>query len=306
MTFDKHQTEAGVAADFVTKHLPGRVETLNHPDPAVKATATIAELGEGRRFEDITGILDRYAERPRRAKGFTRFATIESLIDFANRHPAPETGVIAASYDPPKIKAILNAHKTGALPHHGGDLGYGDFGASFEFPLSDEWKAWSNADGEPMDQYTFSAFLEDRVTDLQAPPNPEFEKDRSWIDLGARMRRGYGDPLTLLSAARNLRIESQEVQETVHDPQNGSIRVLIDDTKQKTNIEVPGLALIAIPVVKFGTMYRMAVQINYRKNRGAVQWTVRRWQPEQILRMVVKDAAELTQSLTKLPLFWME
>jgi hypothetical protein len=66
----------------------------------------------------------------------------------------------------PSITAVLDYHKRGG-PDDGGQR-FGRHQARHLLPLSDEWKAWAELNGEAITMPNFARFLEDHIVDVHA------------------------------------------------------------------------------------------------------------------------------------------
>jgi hypothetical protein len=81
--------------------------------------------------------------------------------------------------------------------------------ARYEFPLSDEWRAWVGSAAKPMDQGTFATWLEDRVLDVVDPIGVS-DVTRN---LAEQLRVTMASPSKLLDLSRGLAVK---VEETIH------------------------------------------------------------------------------------------
>ena len=170
------------------------------------------------------------------------------------------------------LTAVLDYHRK----NHDGAPRFGEHRAVYRFPLSDEWKAWAQHDGEAMSQAEFAEFLEDRISDVEVPPNLDKVKDDD--EPGKRLK-SLLDTLggKLASPAKLMELPNEgHGEERVHQAQNlatGEAQIQythehIDE--QGAPLKVPNLFLINVPVFNSGDLFRQPVRLRYRVRGGQI------------------------------------
>lgn len=243
MNLDDAQTNAAVTAELAlnlgqaTPLINGKLVTVLQP-----AGASVVKI-------DLQEYEDKYADRPRRARGVQVLATAQSLIDWVNRHKTPET-YIAADEKGTTFKAVFNGHTpnsntVSSLP------GHGDFGAAYNCPLSDEWRRWIGKSQHDRDEKKgmghaeFIQFIEDNMLDITRP-----------------------DSAQMLAAVRSFEAKRDVQFKSAKRLDNGDVSfAYVEDTQQQTpagSLSLPSKFEITIPVFQGGTAYAMDANLRYR------------------------------------------
>lgn len=96
---------------------------------------------------------------PSRIRQTTNLISPGSLIAYIQRF-RDERSVVFADKTKTRIVAVLDFHQNADSPH------WGMHKAVYDCPFSDEWKAWSAADGHKMNQIDFAEFLENNIQNV--------------------------------------------------------------------------------------------------------------------------------------------
>jgi hypothetical protein len=133
---------------------------------------------------------DSYRDKPLFVSGTAQLGDLASLILYANRHKDSDS-VVFASDDrkAPAITAVLDYAKQGG-PADGGQR-FGRHQATHLLPLSDEWKAWADLNGETITMPNFARFLEDHIIDVLPPGMIELSEAQEQVRHGARRPRSH-------------------------------------------------------------------------------------------------------------------
>lgn len=256
----------------------------------------------------IKKLIDEYALAPDRKKGTARALDLASLIALANR------GKVAASVlyandasEPPTLTAVLNYNET---QEAGGAPQFGDHRIVYSFPVSDEFTAWKENDGEVMSQADFAAFLEDRIVDIMEPPDPsKFADDGAAdlvIDLARKLGGNFGGPAALMQLSRGMAVNVDMKVAGATNLQTGEARINFEETHADGTgapLVVPSLFLIAIPIFKRGAPYRIAVRLRYRVAAGSVKWFYQIYRLQAAFDDAFGEACAKAESETALPLY---
>ncbi|MBN9321915.1 MAG: DUF2303 family protein, partial [Delftia acidovorans] len=243
----EHRTEIDSARDLVEAYGPVAITTVKDPLTGVDAVATIGRDG-------LTIVpaatFDSYRKAPVVRAGTARFTRIESLIEHIDRFKDKDSALFAVDNRlDPSITAVLDYHPAGAdaLPR------FGKHRAVFDFPLSDEWKAWADHDKKPMSMADFAAFLEDRIVDvIELIPGEDKPSEglQKFINIcGGKI----ASPTRLVELSRGLKVyESANVREAVN-LSSGEAKIAFEVEHQDEHggkLDVPNLFMIAIPVLQ--------------------------------------------------------
>lgn len=209
---------------------------------------------------------------PTRKRGTTVLNDAESFIAVVNDQKGDNTRLFS-TINPPTFTAVFN--------HHAGGAGWGDHTAKYNAPLSPEWKAWTAADGEKMNQVNMAQFLEANMVDV------------AYIaaDLG---EPGSPDGATLLEICRTLEATKKvNFKSSVRLP-DGSTQFTYDEdvagSAVKGTMAIPEQFSIGVPVFENGEKYRQDVRFRYRIQEGGnlVMW-LELIRPHKVIEDAVKQ-----------------
>lgn len=289
--------------DLVEEYVRGEVITIEEPGTGTKALAVLAK---GKVEVLPATSFASYRTAPLFRSGNAVMTAIESLIEHANRFKDQHSAVFADdSRTSPSMTVVLNYHEKDAT----GAPRFGNHRGTYAFPLSDEWKAWTEKNAEPMSMIDFAAFLEDRVVDvfsLIAGEDQLSEDLQKLVDtLGGPDT--IASPSKLMELARGLQVnENAVVQEAVNLASGeGVVRFQAEHVDaQGAPLKVPSLFLIVIPVFRNGPLYRIAARLRYRKNGGRLTFWYELWRTDRTFDAAFKEAVERVQVETDLPVFF--
>lgn len=111
---------------------------------------------------DITDLVEKAQETPKRKRGTVTLHSLESLLLYAADQASAEVGYIYADVDARSITAVFNDNK-------GADFaGWRDHRAQFVAELTPEAKKWiaHNGASNAFSQTEFAEFIEDNIADL--------------------------------------------------------------------------------------------------------------------------------------------
>jgi uncharacterized protein YfdQ (DUF2303 family) len=286
--FDDIHTDASTNAQAIIEAMSdlGKTEEFMVTDGADKTKVIV--VAKGREAVGVEKFLAEVRARPRRHKGFAELRTIRSFVDFCKTY-GNEDAVVFVDDTPtrPSMCVVVNYHETNV--EQVGRAGHRDYGAKYCFPLSDEWKAWEDADGEPMDQRRFAEFLEDRIVDVIEPKDPGAD----YVALAKRLGLEAASPSKLLTLARGLTIHVASKVAEHRNLSTGEGQVAFEEAHkdgQGAALRVPGLFVISIPVFRRGAFVSLAVRLRYRVRSGQITWTVKLHQADVAYQQAIEEA----------------
>ncbi len=291
------------ARELVEAYIKPEYVELAEPNSGVKSLFVVSSDGA----KPIpASAFDEYRANPLARLGTAHMLSLDSLIDHANRFKDGDS-VLFANDDRnrPSLTAVLDYHRAGA----DADPRFGRHRSTFAFPLSDEWQAWMEKNGQSLSMAEFAEFLEDRVIDvLHLIP----EEDELSEDLQKFINAGGGDaliatPQRLVELSRGLQVhESSAVREAIK-LSSGEAQIMFQSEHTDgagEPLRVPSLFLIAIPVFRNGPLYRLAARLRYRKTPGGIVFWYDLWRHDRTFDHAFREACERAQVETDLPLLF--
>lgn len=223
------------------------------------------------RVIDLQTTITAARQDPARRKGVAKVETLRSLIDLVNRHKDEGSVIFGTTVWPnPKLTAVLN-YNTAIAPR------WNDHRVVYEFPLTEEFQAWIDGDGKPMEQGEFAMFLEEHAVELSAPFDGEAQ------EYEALFKERFGTPADLLALARHLEVfVGAKVKQGIR-LQTGE-RV-VEFTEEHSNakgepVDIPGVFMVSVPAFLDGDAIRIPARLRYRIRGGGIVWFYQlyRWQ----------------------------
>jgi len=300
----------------------GATEFIECPKDFDLTKAHLVGVAKHRKIEDQTGAHRAALEylKPARRKGTANFTDLGSLIEWAERFKGDTSALFAnADMTAPTLTCIADYHAAGPV-----DVGntQGDpsarhchHRATYNFPLSDEWKAWMKIAGQPLEKDDMGEFIEAQAKDIMDPTpavlaGTTSEKNQSWenrlIETALKIEGRYGQLSQLLAMSRQFQVyESSNLKVTTNrDTGEQEVQFLSEHkTPDGKPLNIPNLIIIAIPVFIGGAPYRMPVRFRYRKMGGSVRFILSIYNPEKAFEAAFKEAVDAATEATSLPTF---
>lgn len=294
---EQNRTDSDVVAELAAR-AASKVETvLVDPETAVLA------VPDGVEVVSIKPFLDEYLEAPERRKGTARLGTLASFLGLVHRFKDLDSALFAnpdgTNHPPrPTLTCVFDYNREGPT----GAPRFGQHRAVYEFPVSDEWKAWLGLNGKPMAQAQFAAFLEDRIADVAAPTSPGALAQ----EFAQKLLVSFAGPSRLIELSRGLSIRVDQTVRNAQNLQTGEAQVQF--VAQHTNengqpLNVPGAFLLNVPVFRGGALYEIPARLRYRVKEGAITWFYELYRADRIFDHAFDEACEEAQENTELSLF---
>lgn len=301
-------SEAQTIAELATRRARPRVIELTSP---TGEKAPVLALPKDLRLESAKPFFDQYREAPERRRGTAKLFDLDSLIAHARRFRDEGTALFA---DPkaPSLTVVFDYHHQNTFedpadiaPATVGAPRFGEHRALYEFPLSDEWKAWTEASGTPLSQADFAAFLETRIFDVTDPLRP---LTNAQAFMAASGITSFASPSALQQLALGLTVHVDERATTKINPSTGECTMLYETEHHgdpgSAAVPVPRAFLIAIPVFRSGTPYQLPVRLRYRLAAGRISWFIDVHDAPKAFDDALRDACELAADRTGIPLYF--
>jgi hypothetical protein len=281
-----------------------RVEHLQAVEP--DGEVSLIAVPQGYTLQSTKPFVDAMRELPVRSKGTSEHLSLESLVAHINRFKDEGTVLFAdvSNKNAPGLLAVLDY----TMPGHPRN---GDWRASYNFPISEEWLRWGRSFVEAgssggITQAQFAELLEERATDLLHPDSAgEVLKD----DMG-KVGLALGTPQEMLALSRGLAVSSESKLANAVKLDNGGVKLQWEETSTAGDpttgapVTVPGGFVIAIPVFDGGEVFQLAVRLRYRKNGPNLVWQLIPRRKNKVFDVAVRDTASKVQLATDVPLFY--
>lgn len=282
------------AIELVTKLSEGAAQphlgsiTTTGLGPGLPVSVPVAFDRAKQEFVSVRKLIEEFRTAPERRKGTATADTLASFIDLVERHK-DESSVLfgRAIWPSPSLTAILNYDAAGV------DARFGDHRVLYEFPLTEEFKAWVEANAKPMDQEVFAAFLEEHAAELAAPMDGErSEYERQF---GEKM----ATPQEVVMLSRHLEVfVNAKVKQGIR-LQTGERTVEFSEEHVNSKGEVvtiPGVFMVSVAAFVDGEAVRIPARLRYRIAGGAIKWFYQLYRWEFFLReQVQRDLREASE-----------
>lgn len=288
--------------------------------PGIADLVTIPTM---RKIEDAAAHQIKAIEtiKPIRRAGTAYLTELQSIIDWTNRFKDEDSALFAdPDPDQPSLISVINYHHSGEA----GELGSqgdpkarkGDHRAVYNFPLSDEWKAWMRVSGEALTKDEMGEFIEANAKDI-FDPTPAIlgggisDKNEAWenrlIETAMKIEGRYGQLTQLLQMSKRFQIyeTSDLTVSTNRDTGEAEVQFLNEHkTADGQKVNIPNLIIIAIPVFQGGAPYRMPVRFRYRKSGSKLAFILTVYNPEKAFDAAFKEAVMSATKETELTTFF--
>jgi len=286
------------------QYLPGEIKSLNNP--LTGAIAPVYISGDG--IEAIpASCFDGYRTQPDFRDDTATLEDLDSLIAYANRFKGDQSAMFARrSRSAPSLTAVIDYHPEG----FSSEPAFGNHRGTFQFPLSEDWKAWQGENGKQMSPVEFAAFLEDHIISVLSPDHISIAEDDEETQRFFNMMGGasrLADPAKLLEIASNLQIHENSSVTQAHSLASGEAAIEFNSEHEASSkgqtITMPKMFAIGIPVFENGAAYRLFARLRYRKSGPAVVFWYDLWRTDRVFLHAFDEAVAKAVSETSLPVF---
>lgn len=244
-------------------------------------------------FRSPKALLEEFRLAPQRRRGTATADTLESFIALTNRHKDENSALFGRAIWPsPSLLAVLNYDAAGS------EARFGDHRISYEFPLTEEFKAWVEANARPMGQDVFAAFLEEHAAELAAPMDGE----------RAEYERLFGEamatPQEVVMLSRHLEVHVNAKAKQGVRLQTGERQVEFSEdhvNAKGEKVSIPGVFMVSVRAFVDGEAVRIPARLRYRIAGGDIKWLYQLYRWEFFLREQVQRDLEEAAQKTALP-----
>lgn len=253
--------------------------------------------GDNPQVKAIDNVLEQYRIHPARKKGTAIAQTFASFCELTNRHKTDDSAIFAdMDWRKPSLTTVVDYHPDESA----GDADWLQHRIHYAYPLSDEWKAWMEADGKAMEQKDFAWFLEDRVPELSAPTDEE--KIRYERDFATTI----ATPSQVVELSRGLQVNVAAQVKAATTLQSGEGEIRFVEEHQGADgkpLKVPGIFILSIAPFFMGEKVRIPVRLRYRITGGKTVWFYQVYRPDQFITEHVRATLFDAAAKTELPTF---
>lgn len=270
-------------SELVTIKLPSPIYGLPQEVPAFLDR----ESGTVRSVKDL---VESYRTAPQRKSGTAKAFTLESFIELTDRHKTEDTVIFAnTDWQKPSLTTVVDYHKINSV-----DADNLKHRINYEFPLSEEWQAWTNLNAKRLSQEEFAAFIEDHIADLATPDEAEE------LDFQNKFSFKIAFPSQMVELSRGLQVNADTRVKNVVSLQNGTAHIVFEEEHQTLDkngnrLDVPGMFILSVAPFFNGETARIPVRLRYRKTPGGLEWFYQLYRPdfyvtEQVRRDLTRAA----------------
>lgn len=295
---DEVSTETGAVVEVMERL--SSVETVGLRRGDGKEVEVLA-LPKGKAIQSMKPFLDEYLDAPERRRGTARLSTLASFVEHVNRFKDEHSAVFAdvTNQSAPRLIGVLNYNEKGT-----GSPRFGDHRAEYAFPISDEWKAWTNKK-DAMGLADFAEFLEEHVGDVVDPAT--LPKGSATLAEAQQLGITLATPQALMETSRGLTVHVKASITNATRLSSGETQVDFREEHQGADgkpLVVPGGFAIAIPVFRLGTPYMLLVRLRYRPEGAKVFWFFAISRVAKSFETAITTVCAEAATGTALPLFY--
>lgn len=315
-----HDTPKNIAETIIDEmRRVGTYEIVSYPDEDKPLAPLIVSAPKDMVLHDLTAQHRAaiQALKPFQRTGKAVLTDLDSIIAWTNRFKGPDTALFGAIHPEPRLISVIDYHGAGdpedSATSFDPNANYGRHRAVYNFPLSEEWKLWTEIDGKALDKDVFGEFIEARANDFLDPTPallgsstaPAQPWEQRMIDIAAKIHGRFGQYAAINLLSRELKIHEVGKIEVKTNRDTGEAQVQFLSEHQTPDgqpLTLPNLFMIAIPVFETGALYRLAVRFRYRKAGQDVKFIASVYNPGDALRDAAREAMDAAQQETGVPL----
>lgn len=293
------QSNVDTIAELAERAAGVDIENVTLPDfPGLPGSIPVALVrGDNPRVAAIDDVLERYRIHPARKKGTATAQTFASFCELTNRHKTEDSAIFAdMDWRKPSLTTVVDYHQD----ESDGEADWLQHRIHYAYSLSDEWKAWMESDGKPMEQKDFAWFLEDRIPELSSPTAEE--KVRYEQDFATTI----ATPSQVVELSRGLQVNVAAQVKAATTLQSGEGEIRFVEEHQGADgkpLKVPGIFILSIAPFFMGEKVRIPVRLRYRIAGGKTVWFYQVYRPDQFITEHVRQTLLEAADKTSLPTF---
>jgi uncharacterized protein YfdQ (DUF2303 family) len=208
-----------------------------------------------------------WRSRPTRKTGTYLPATVQSFIEYVNRHYDQEHTTVWVHPSSGQVVAVLDDNAAS-------ETGWGDHRAVLTLEPTPEWLFWCRYDGELRTQEAFAEHIEEGMPEIVEP-----------------------DGATMLELAQNFHATTDATFRSSIRLASGQQQLQYDQEVQATagragDLKVPTMFLLAISPFVGEDPYKVAARLRFRVGGGKLQLGYWLDRPDKVKRDAIEQIAE--------------
>ncbi|MHB2265015.1 DUF2303 family protein [Aliihoeflea sp. PC F10.4] len=290
-------TAIKLISELATEAATAEVVTLN-TEGLGKGLPDEIQIGfdaKTQRFHSLKSLIEEYRVAPDERRGTARADTLDSFVDLIDRHKDENSVIFGKTTWPkPALTAVLNYDREGV------DARRRDHRVAYEFPLTEEFKAWVNNSGVAMGQDVFAAFLEEHAAELAAPMDGEVSEYERLF------KEHFATPSEVLELSRHLEVfVASKAKQGVRLQTGERVVEFIEEHQNAKGekVTIPGIFMVSVPAFIDGEAVRIPARLRYRIAGGDIKWFYQLYRWEFFLREQVGRDLRESAERTGLPSF---
>lgn len=290
--------------NFAAEEMKPTILTLDGPDGS---KVPVVAVKSGMSLQDVKPLVDSYRKNPERKRGTLNIQTLTSFIEITNRFK-DKNSALFLDKDRATLTAIFDYNEP-----TDGIARFGQHRARYSFPFSNEWARWVNSMPRQMSQIEFANFLKDNIVDIMSALSTDASKDseaeKALRELLTTLGGRCGGPADIMKLATGVSFNAEQKVVQSFDTDTGESQINFEEKhtagkSMGSNIKVPNMFLIGIPVFEDGAIYRLPVRLKYRLSGGSIVWSIEVYRAKDAIKNAFAGAAATAKEKTALPLFY--
>ena len=297
-THINHPSEVRAIGELVGKSIEPKLITLAVEGKGDPVPVLVHGAGVG-----VTGVkkyLDEWRTAPERRKGTATLCDLDSFIAHAKRFSDGDSALFADDdRSAPSLTCVFDYHRKTAA----GAPQFCEHRAVYSFPVSDEWKVWTQSSGRKMSQHDFAEFIENHILGIADPSGVISDSAKVIVE---RLGASFASPSTLLGISRSLSVSVNARVKNASNLSTGEAQIQYEEQHSDASggqVKVPSAFALAIPVFRNGPLYQLPVRLRYRVSDGKIVWFFEVHGSDRVFDHAFKEACDRAGEETKLPLF---
>lgn len=255
-------------------------------------------LPDGLEAYSVKKYFDEYRSSPERLSGNTELTLAESFNDFVNRFKN-DNSALFYNQDRQSVRCIFDCSEkdTPRFETHT---------ATYNFPISDEWRQFMEKNNEGMSQIEFVEFIEKNIINLSEPLKPDEENDEI-KQIRMALGGSFASVAKMIELSRGIKINVDETAATKINYQTGETTIEYNAEHRDglgNTLKLPSMFAIAIPVLKNGKRYRLVCHLRYRLYNGKITWFYEIINADKAVEHAISEELDCIKEKTSLPLFY--
>lgn len=260
-------------------------------------TAHVAFAPRGRTVVDLDAMIDKRLPFPLRQCETVVVDTPDSFSGYVDRFGRDDT-VLFCDAAAPALTAVIDYHGAGH-----GEQRFCEFIVRYDFPLTDEWRAWRDISGKDLSTVEFAEFIEEHVGSVMPPP---LDFERAELPTPFSTAR-FADAARLIELSRELVVRADSKVAQRRNLASGEVAIEFVEEHRDAGgapVAIPAAFRVLLPIFHGSAAANMLMRLRYRLRAGGIMWLILPHRMDDFLRTEVERVALSAADATKLPLYF--